>query len=288
MYNTNFEKVIIMANVQTYYVSTQGNVKLSTNFVVKEFACKDGTDKVLIDLDLVNVLQKIRDKLGVSITINSGYRTKSHNANVNGDPNSLHLQGRAADIVAAGKTTLEIAACAESVGAHGILRYITNGFVHVDTRDNPGFYNVTNGAFTRVNSFGNSNNPSTISAIQTTLNSRYDTGLAVDGIYGANTKRGMIKGLQTELNKQYNAGLAVDGYWGAKTKAACPIIYGGSGNIQYIIQAGLYCIAGFTSLAVDGAYGVNTINAVKSFQAKKGLSSVDGRTGPDTFAALFG
>lgn len=281
-----------MANVKTYYVSTQGNVKLTTNFVVKEFACKDGTDKVLIDLDLVNVLQKIRDKLATPITINSGYRTEAHNAKVHGEPNSLHLDGRAADIVATGKTTLEIAACAESVGAHGILRYIDGNFVHVDTRDNPGFYNVTsNGStnvYTRVNSFSNSSNPSTISTIQSTLNSRYNAGLVVDGIYGANTKKAMIKGLQTELNKQYSAGLTVDGYWGAKTKAACPIIYGGSGNIQYIIQAGLYCIAGFTSLTVDGAYGANTISAVKSFQERKSLSPIDGRTGPDTFAALFG
>lgn len=277
-----------MANVQTYYVSTQGDVNLSANFVVREFACKDGTDKVLIDLDLVKVLQKIREKLGVPITINSGYRTASHNAKVNGAPNSLHLQGRAADIVAMGKTTLEIAACAESVGAHGILRYITDNFVHVDTRDNPGFYNVTNGIYSRVESFGNSSGGSTISTIQATLNSRYNTGLAVDGVFGANTKKGMIKGLQTEFNKQYNAGLVVDGVWGAKTKAVCPIIYGGSGNIQYIIQAGLYCIAGFTTLTVDGAYGTNTINAVKTFQNRKNLSSVDGRTGPDTFAALFG
>ena len=141
---------------------------------------------------------------------------------------------------------------------------------------------------TTVSSGTSTNTSSTISAIQSTMNNRYSTGLAVDGIYGANTKRAMIKGLQTELNKQYNKGLTVDGYWGPKTKDACPIISGGSGNIQYIIQAGLYCIAGFTSLSVDGVYGTNTINAVRSFQEQKNLNPVDGRTGPATFAALFG
>lgn len=60
-----------MANVKTYSVKTDGNMKLSANFVVKEFQCKDGTDQVLIDLDLVKLLQAIRDKMGATITINS-------------------------------------------------------------------------------------------------------------------------------------------------------------------------------------------------------------------------
>lgn len=127
-----------------------------------------------------------------------------------------------------------------------------------------------------------------IREIQSTLNERYNVGLDVDGIYGANTKIGLIKGLQTELNQQYDADLVVDGYWGPKTKAACPIICEGSGNIQYLIQSGLYCIAGFTSLVVNGEFTADTINAVKAFQAAKNLTPVDGRTGPDTFAALFG
>ena len=109
----------------------------------------------------------------------------------------------------------------------------------------------------------------------------------VDGVYGAATKRALIKGLQTELNKQYNAGLIVDGFWGPATKAKCPVIGSGTGNIQYIIQAGLYCIAGMTTLSVDGAYGAGTASAVRTFQNRKGLAA-DGITGPDTFAALFG
>lgn len=279
-----------MANIKTYSLKDDGNKRLSTNFVVKEFRCLDGSDEVKIDLDLVNLLQAIRDEMGAAITINSAYRTASHNASVGGSSQSFHLYGRAADIVVAGKTPKEVAACAESLGALGILRYET--FVHVDTRTTKYFAVYTNGNPTPVTTHGGSapskGAVSTISAIQATLNARYNTGLTVDGIYGANTKKAMIKGLQMELNSQYSAGLTVDGYWGAKTKAACPIIYGGSGNIQYIIQAGLYCIASFTSLSVDGAYGTNTINAVKSFQQQKNLDSVDGRTGPDTFAALFG
>lgn len=278
-----------MANVQTYYVSKHGSLKLSNNFTVKEFACQDGSDEVKIDLDLVNVLQAIRDSLNAPITITSGYRTPSHNAAVGGVSNSYHTKGRAADIVVAGKTTLEVAKCAESVGAHGILRYITNNFVHVDTRDNRQFFNVTNGVLTAVNTFGGgSGDGSTISQIQSTLNARYNTGLSVDGVFGANTKKAMIKGLQIEINKQYDKNLDTDGLWGPKTKEACPIIYeNSSGNIQYIIKAGLYCIAGFTSLAVNNNYDANTVSVVRDFQKAKNLG-VDGRTGPDTFAALFG
>lgn len=226
------------------------------------------------------MLQAIRDKMGAAITINSAYRTKSHNAKVGGSQ-SFHLYGRAADIVVADKTPKEVAACAESVGALGILRHET--FVYVDTRTTKYFAVYTNGIPTAVTAHGGVLS-SGIAQIRSTLNARYNTGLTVSGVYGANAKKAMIKRLQTELNRQYNKGLGVDGCWDPKTKAACPIIYGGGGNIQYIVQAGLYCIAGVTSLSVDGIYGPNTVSAVREFQREKKLSSVDGQIGPDTFA----
>lgn len=287
-----------MSNVKTYGVSTQGALKLSRNFTVKEFACQDGTDQVLIDLDLVAILQAMRDQLGAPITITSGYRTVSHNAAVGGAPNSFHTKGQAADIVVSSKTTAETAACAEAVGALGVLRYITDGFVHVDTRTtkyyatytrNSQGVNVAATVSTHNGSpRGNAPSAQTIREIQSALNERYSVGLDVDGIYGAKTKMGLIRGVQLELNKQYHANLVVDGYWGPKTKAACPVICGGSGAIQYLIQAGLYCVAGFTSLTVDGIFTTDTINAAKTFQSRKNLSPVDGCVGPDTFAALFG
>lgn len=44
-------------SVITYSLKTDGSKNLSTNFKIKEFACKDGSDTVLIDSDLVKVLQ---------------------------------------------------------------------------------------------------------------------------------------------------------------------------------------------------------------------------------------
>lgn len=50
-------------------------------------------------IHLVNeVLDPIRDKLGLPIIINSGYRSPLVNRKVGGVPNSQHIKGQAADI----------------------------------------------------------------------------------------------------------------------------------------------------------------------------------------------
>lgn len=50
-----------------------------------------------------------------------------------------------------------------------------------------------------------------VATIQSTLNNKYGFNIAVDNVYGKETKKALVKALQTELNKQYNRGLAVDG-----------------------------------------------------------------------------
>ena len=125
----------------------------------------------------------------------------------------------------------------------------------------------------------------TAKAIQQTLNSRYNAGLAVDGIFGAKTKQAIIKGIQTELNRMYNAGLVVDGVFGPKTQAAIPNLRRGTNNnLVYLLQALLY-FAGY-KLTPDGAFGPMTETAVRQFQAASGLTA-DGIAGPKTFAALL-
>ena len=52
-----------------------------------------------------------------------------------------------------------------------------------------------------------------IAQIQATLNLKYGFNIAVDNIYGNETKKALVKALQTELNKQFNKGLAVDRYF---------------------------------------------------------------------------
>lgn len=119
--------------VKEYSLAADGNKVVSKNFKVREFRCKDGSDKILIDVDFVeNKLQKIRDHFGAPVTINSAYRTPEHNAKVKGAKASYHLQGRAFDIVVKGHTPREVARYAQTLGIPGIIQY--NGFVHVDSR----------------------------------------------------------------------------------------------------------------------------------------------------------
>ena len=120
--------------VKVYSKAKEGNVRLSKNFTVKEFACSDGTDTVFISLTLVNLLQKIRDHFGKAVIINSAYRTEAHNKSIGGATYSQHKYGLAADIHINGVTPKEIAAYVETLmpssGGIGIYK----SFVHVDVR----------------------------------------------------------------------------------------------------------------------------------------------------------
>lgn len=120
--------------VKVYSKAKEGNVKLSKNFTVKEFACSDGTDTVFISLALVNLLQKIRDHFGKAVIINSAYRTEAHNKAIGGATYSQHKYGLAADIRINGVTPKAIAAYVETLmplsGGIGIYK----SFTHVDVR----------------------------------------------------------------------------------------------------------------------------------------------------------
>lgn len=122
------------ATVKVYSKAKDGAKALSTNFKVREFACTDGTDTIFISPDLVTVLQKIRDKFGKPVTINSAYRTEAKNKAVGGSDYSQHKYGTAADICIAGVTPKQIASYAETLlsGKGGIGIYST--FCHVDVR----------------------------------------------------------------------------------------------------------------------------------------------------------
>lgn len=80
-----------MANVKTYSRKVDGEKNLSPNFKIKEFKCNDGTDKILIDIELLSVLQLVRDIMQEPFYINSGYRTERWNKRVGGASNSFHL-----------------------------------------------------------------------------------------------------------------------------------------------------------------------------------------------------
>ncbi|MFZ5969326.1 MAG: YcbK family protein [Bacillota bacterium] len=110
-------------------------IKLSKNFSLHEFECKDGSHLVKVDEELLDKLQKLRDMLGKPVIVVSGYRTPEYNQKVGGATKSLHLEGKAADIKVSGITPKKLAEYAEKIGFRGIGIYAS--FVHVDIRVTP-------------------------------------------------------------------------------------------------------------------------------------------------------
>ena len=81
-------------------------------FTEKEFKCRccgelpaevQGNVKALV----ANVLDPAREKLGLPITVNSGYRCRHHNETVGGAVKSQHMAGEAADITCSDNALLE-------------------------------------------------------------------------------------------------------------------------------------------------------------------------------------
>lgn len=124
-----------MVEINAYSKAKDGDKKLSTNFKVKEFASKDGSDAVLVAPRLVMVLQSLRSHFCAAVTINSGYRTPQYNAKVGGVTDSQHCYGTAADIVVRGKTPAQVAAYARQLmpdwGGVGVY----DSFCHIDVRE---------------------------------------------------------------------------------------------------------------------------------------------------------
>lgn len=130
-------------SIEAYSTLKNGNKRLSEHFKVREFACRDGSDPVFVDTELVDVLEKIRTHFGKPLVITSAYRTAAHNKVVGGAAYSQHLYGKAADIRVTGISVEQVAAYAETLlnGRGGIGIYPpglgrANGWVHVDVRPN--------------------------------------------------------------------------------------------------------------------------------------------------------
>lgn len=202
-----------MPNVKEYSLKNDGNLKLQKNFKAREFACHDGTDAFLVDLDNVDKLQKIRDYFNAPIKINSAYRTPAWNAKQGGASNSYHMKGQAADIVVSGVNALRVAMYAESIGCHGVIYYPLKKFTHVDTRAGT-FHAICIGKnyypepTTALKKGSSGNAVRWVQFMLTYAGYR----LTADGKFGDGTTAA-VKAFQ-KAN-----GLTVDGSFGAKTRA---------------------------------------------------------------------
>ena len=125
-----------MSDIRIYYKSLDGGKSVSANFRVREFACKDGADIIPIDMELVKVLQNVRDHFHAPVNINSAYRTPTYNKKVSGAKASQHMRGTAADITVTGVSPAKVYEYLTGLypGKYGIGRYKT--FTHIDTRPN--------------------------------------------------------------------------------------------------------------------------------------------------------
>ena len=117
-------------------------MKLTENFWMAEFHCRDGTkvpyEYVPHVTRLADILQIIRDATNSPLQITSGYRTPEHNARVGRASHSQHLTGKAADIVSQRYTpeelyeTIERLIRQKKIPEGGLGLY--NSFVHYDNR----------------------------------------------------------------------------------------------------------------------------------------------------------
>lgn len=117
-------------------------MKLTRNFALSEFQCRDGSlpEGELLEncQELADNLQVLRDHIGKPINIISGYRPPAYNKKIGGAKRSQHLLARAADIKVSGMAPAEVHATviklikAGKMKQGGVGKYST--FVHYDTR----------------------------------------------------------------------------------------------------------------------------------------------------------
>ena len=226
-------------------------VKLSAHFNSTEFDCHGSgcCSQTLINEQLIEYLEKIREHFGKPITITSAYRCPTHNRNVGGATGSRHSKGDAADIVVSGVAPREVAKYAESIGVLGIGLYETSAdgfFTHIDTRDYKSFWYgqacAARSTFGGTSaSSGNSSNTNSSNNVSSSDYSLKDfvkdiqgaCGAKVDGIAGSetlsktvtlsvtkNNRHAAVKAVQKRLKSLgYDPG-TVDGIFGGKTRIA--------------------------------------------------------------------
>ncbi|HEX7275764.1 MAG TPA: D-Ala-D-Ala carboxypeptidase family metallohydrolase [Acidimicrobiales bacterium] len=125
----------------------EGDVQLTANFTLFEFACNDDDhtgvpEEARPGLQALceRVLQPMRDEFGVC-TVTSGFRTEAYNESIGGASNSYHVytfhleeEAAAADVYFRDGTLQEWADRADALldGGGGVGRYFREGFLHVD------------------------------------------------------------------------------------------------------------------------------------------------------------
>ncbi len=104
-------------------------------FSEEEFKCHCGCDQTEMDMDFVERLNELRDKLGYPLRISSGYRCPEHNNNVSSTGiDGPHTTGKAADILINYNAARELLSLAVAFSGIGINQKGPPGarFIHLD------------------------------------------------------------------------------------------------------------------------------------------------------------
>jgi uncharacterized protein YcbK (DUF882 family) len=114
--------------------------RFSKNFDAAELACHDGSPVPVLYYDNATEVcrraQVLRDLLGTTLKVNSGYRTLEYNRKVGGAKDSMHLSASALDLRSLYWTADQLADLYEGlirlklVPDGGLGRYDT--FIHID------------------------------------------------------------------------------------------------------------------------------------------------------------
>lgn len=109
-------------------------MKVSKHFNREEFKCPC-CDFSVVDVELLRLLERVREHFKKPVTINSACRCNEHNINVGGSIGSKHKLGIAADIVVKDIDPKDVYAFLDRhlPNTLGLGNYDT--FTHVDVRE---------------------------------------------------------------------------------------------------------------------------------------------------------
>jgi len=83
-----------------FFMDEQNQKKrIIEHFYLEEFACKDESPVIILNLHLLICLDGVRSTYNAPIKLTSAYRTYTHNKKVKGADRSCHLTGEAVDIL---------------------------------------------------------------------------------------------------------------------------------------------------------------------------------------------
>jgi len=106
--------------------------KVSQHFNRNEFACGCGCKFQAADVELLEILEKVREHFGKPIIVTSGCRCLKHNHEIGSKDTSQHVRGMAVDFKIKGISPQLIYDYIDSWHDRGLGIYDT--FIHVDVK----------------------------------------------------------------------------------------------------------------------------------------------------------